>query len=202
MEAQISLLGPTVAWWAEGQGAFGYDTSTGRQLWSSAPDFQAVEEAGGLLYAPSADLQTLSWLDSAGTSHSSPLGSTVPAAQQMNAQKSLRVLGAQGRVVVLAFQTVEEGGGNGPPLDATPCSRPTRGGSPNAERGGLGSPAALPGSRTGPRPEHCGPELVRGHLRPGPVQPKARQWGQVQWPGSETQHVHAIASPPSSTKEA
>lgn len=111
MEAQISLLGPTVAWWAEGQGAFGYDTSTGRQLWSSAPDFQAVEEAGGLLYAPSADLQTLSWLDSAGTNHSSPLGSTVPAAQQAYAQMSLRVLGAQGQVVVLAFQTVEEGGG-------------------------------------------------------------------------------------------
>ncbi|MEU9043042.1 MULTISPECIES: protein kinase [unclassified Kitasatospora] len=108
MMAQLSVLGSTPVRWAEGQGARGFDGSTGHQLWSQ-PSVQFFQAQNGLLYGTSMDFGSLVWLDATAATHSSPL--PVPASQRTAAAISLRVFGADSRTVVLAYQTSVTGGG-------------------------------------------------------------------------------------------
>ncbi|MFB6520840.1 protein kinase [Streptomyces sp. NPDC056401] len=99
---QLSMLGATPVWWGPGQGAIGFDGTTGRKVWSrqGVGFFQVLDD---LIYGTSSDSANLVWLNSGGKSEQGPL--TVLAGQRITPVVTLRTFGADSRTVVLARQT-------------------------------------------------------------------------------------------------
>ncbi|MFF2432192.1 protein kinase domain-containing protein [Streptomyces mirabilis] len=108
MNIQTALLGSTPVCWAEGQGALGFNASTGRRLWSQQRT-QFFQAQAGELYGATGDFASLVRLDASGAAHSGPM--PVPAAKRSGAAASIQALGADSRTVVLAYEPTLGGPG-------------------------------------------------------------------------------------------